>query len=217
MQDGSSRGPGLKSLPQCPDLPAGQLTVFLPEPQVEGSTGPEAQSPPAPPTPVKFILRRMSNRLMRLDLSSPTPHRSSSLPSTPPSSPKSTSSRMLHVAYLRRKYSLSAPDLTDTTQDEAAPSYNSALNQLQSPIPACPTLKSSLSLRHIPAPSSLPIGCFLWEVQASTRVNNTTYPVVITRSDSSTVSVIQTELYARQNTTRHFIYCSRLTKPSIPA
>ncbi len=150
----------MRHLPQWPDLTAGWLCC-LPEPDAEGRTEPEAQSPPARPSPVKSLFRRMSDRLVRLDLGAPCPRGCSSLPSSPPSSPTSNpsspfSSWRLHVAGLRRRLGLSDPDLASSPQTEP-PSCNPVLKPTSpsdlplSPTQPCPKLKSSLSPRDIPS------------------------------------------------------------------
>ena len=136
-------------------LTAGWLCC-LPEPEAEGRTKPG--SPPARPSPVKSLFRRVSRRLVRIDLGPPGPRGCSSLPSTPPSSPTSSpssplSSWRLHIAGLRRRLGLSDPDLATSSQPPPCYPVLRRTSQNDPPLtphPPCPKLMSSLSPRHVP-------------------------------------------------------------------
>lgn len=150
----------LRRLPQRLDLTAGWLCC-LPEPDAEGRTEPEAQSPPARPSPVKSLFRRMSDRIVRLDLSPPAYVAATNLPSSLPSSPTSSSpsqcsSWRLHIAGLCKRLGFSDLNLATSLQTQP-PSCNpvSPCDLPLSPTLPCPKLKSSLSPRHIPSPSYL--------------------------------------------------------------
>lgn len=126
----------------------------LTEPDAESRTETDVQGPRTLPSPSKSIYRRMSDRLVRLDLDSPIPRGYSSLPSSPPSSPTSRRSPhcspwKLRVAGLCRKLGLSDPDLTTTPQTRS-PSCNPVLKPVSPSDLPCPKLRSSLSPRHIP-------------------------------------------------------------------
>ncbi|KAI9531312.1 hypothetical protein NQZ68_000810 [Dissostichus eleginoides] len=134
------------------------LRLFLQrtEPEAEGRTKPG--SPPARPSPVKSLFRRVSDRLVRIDLGTPGPRSCSSLPSTPPSSPTSSpssplSSWRLHIAGLRRRLGLSDPDLATSSQPPPCYPVLRRTSQNDPPLtphPPCPKLMSSLSPRHVP-------------------------------------------------------------------
>lgn len=128
----------------------------LTEPRDESRTESDVQGPRTIPTTLKSIFKRMSDRLVRLDLDSSILRGYSSLPSSPPSSPTSRRSSLcvswrLQVAGLCRKPSLSDPDLATPPQTQSAP-CNPVLKPVSPKDLSCPKLRSSLSPRHIPVP-----------------------------------------------------------------